>query len=189
MATSTTPITLAEFERLLDETGGPKRELIEGEVFELTFPQRAHSRAQQAINRALAQYLDGNPIGEIGSEWGFRLSRDPDTLVGPDLYFLTTERAGQASWGWMEGAPDLAIEIISPSERFGDIRHKVDLYIKAGARQVWLIYPEACEAQVYGSDGSARILGAKDSLEAPELLPGFIVSIEEVCRDSRPKPE
>jgi Uma2 family endonuclease len=116
------------------------------------------------------------------------LSRDPDTLVPPDLYFLTAAKARKAEWGWMEGAPDIAIEIISPSERFGDIRRKVDLYLRAGAQQVWLVYPEAYEAQVYLPDGSAKILSAKDALEAPALLPGFRLTLEDACRDSRPEP-
>jgi Uma2 family endonuclease len=188
MATTTTLTTLAEFERLL-EADGPKRELVEGEVFEMTRPVLRHSMAQQAISFALATFLRANPLGIVGNELGFLVTRDPDTLLSPDLYFLSTEKARTADLAnWIEGAPDIAIEIISPNERFGDIRRKVDIYLRAGAQQVWLVYPEACEAQVYLPDGSAKILGAKDALEAPALLPGFRLTLEDACRDSRPQP-
>ena len=79
-----------------------------------------------------------------------------------------------------EGAPDLAVEIISPSETAAEIAHKVGQYLHAGVEVVWVIYPEDQTIHVFESSKNGRILEADDLLEAPGLLPGFSIPVSEL---------
>jgi len=124
----------------------------------------------------LKAHLRKNPIGEV-------LTSDNLFVLGPsikripDLSFMTTERVRQIQPDAdIEGAPDLAIEVLSPSDTATAVRKKVKQYFAAGCRAVWLVYPESREIEVWESArGPAKIVTADDTLEAPEVLPGFSV--------------
>jgi Uma2 family endonuclease len=113
---------------------------------------------------------------------GFRL-RD-DTVRGPDLAFIRRERielVGRRGWG--KGAPDLAVEIFSPSDSVRQLMRKVKQYFAAGCHTVWIVYPEQREVNVLEASGADRLLRGDDLLEAPELLPGFSVPVAELFED------
>jgi len=176
MATQTTLVSLADYEALPRDL---RCELVEGELRELTFPRWDHSQIQFNLLLSLGQYLKTNPIGRAGAEYGFILGRDPDTLRSPDVYFIRNERLGLIEGHtWMEGAPDLAIEIISPSNRRREIHAKVSQYIQAGAQLVWVIDPDTRQVYVHRADGTTQ--GETDSLEAPDLLPELKINVLEI---------
>jgi Uma2 family endonuclease len=130
------------------------------------------------ITRALLAYLDKNPIGEVlTSDNLFVLG--PITKRIPDLSFITMKRLRQIKPDTdIEGAPDLAIEVLSPSDTATAMRRKVKQYFAAGSRAVWLVFPESREIEVRESaSGPARVLSESDALEAPELLPGFSAKV------------
>ncbi len=81
--------------------------------------------------------------------------------------------------GWVKGAPDLAVEIFSPEDSVRQLMRKVKQYFAAGCHTVWIVYPETQEVQALEATGSDRLLTGDDTLEAPELLPGFSVQISE----------
>ena len=180
MATKTL-LSVEEFDRL-EVPEELRYELDEGELIEMTKPRyHPHNRIVRAIDRTLLAYVAQNPIGEI-------LSADnlfvlgPATKRAPDLSFLTNERLQKIMPGEdIEGAPDLAVEVLSPSDTAAAMRRKVKQYFAAGSRAVWLVFPESREVQVWESaSGPARVLGENDLLETKSVLPGFSVSVGEL---------
>jgi len=172
-----TILSLREFEQLEDD--GLFYELDEGELISRSPAKRKHGRIQHRIISLLDKYLGRKPLGEVYvSETGFLLSREPATVRAPDVAFV---RAGQASEespdGYIEGAPDLAVEVVSPSDSARSITRKVVQYLRHGGHTVWVVYPEAEEVHVFEASGSSRVLQGEQPLEAPDLLPGFSVPV------------
>ncbi len=176
MATQTTLHSLADYEALPRDL---RCELVKGELRELTFPRLEHSRVQGNLIWLIRDYLHRNPIGQTGAEYGFVLERDPDTLRGPDVYFIRNERLALIEDGaWMEGAPDLAIEILSPSNRRRDIHEKIAQYFRAGAQLVWVVDPDPRVVYIHRADAEVQV--ATESLEAADLLPGLKIDLREI---------
>jgi Uma2 family endonuclease len=173
-----TQISVAEFDRL-EQPDELRYEFDEGELIEMTKPRyEPHNRIVRAIDRALLAYLATNPIGEVlTSDNLFVLG--PATKRSPDLSFLTTERMRQIEPGKdIEGAPDLAIEVLSPSDTAEAMRRKMKQYFAVGARAVWLVYPESREVEVRKSaSGPVRVVGRDDTLTADSILPGFALAL------------
>ena len=133
------------------------------------------------MTRALLEYLARNPIGDVlGSDNLFVLGGN--TKRAPDLSFISHERLRRIEPGRdIEGAPELAIEVLSPSDTATAMRRKVKQYFSAGARIVWLVYPESREIEVWRSaSGPALVLSENDTLDAPDLLPGFSIPAGEL---------
>lgn len=173
-----TLISAAEFDRL-ESPDELRYELDEGELIEMVKPRyNPHNRIVMKITSALLAYLAQNPIGEVlTSDNLFVLG--PNTKRIPDLSFTTTKRLRQIQPDTdIEGAPDLAIEVLSPSDTVTAVRRKVKQYFAAGSRAVWLVYPESREIEIRDSAaGPSRVLGENDTLEAPERLPGFSAKV------------
>jgi Uma2 family endonuclease len=168
-----TLLTLAEFEQL-PEQEGVRYELDEGELVAMTFPVPEHNRVIKRIFVLLNEWLRGHPVGEIFfPDTGFVLSREPATLRGPDLSFLCQDRLGRMDPKQnIEGAPELAIEVVSPSDSAQALNKKVDQYLRSGARSVWVVYPDIRQVHVHTALG-VRKLAAEEILDQPDLLPGF----------------
>jgi|SRR5579864_5576693 len=145
----------------------------------------AHGAALSRLTVTLGQHVYGNDLGELFSEsTGFLLERDPDTLLCPDVAFVAKGRlaagtAGALRWSFPEIAPDLAVEVLSPSDRPAEVRAKVAEYLRLGVRCVWVFDLEARRVQVHGpGEGpdrriSSAELGEGDVLDGGEVLPGF----------------
>ena len=112
---------------------------------------------------------------------GFTLARNPDTVRGPDVAYVSRERwAGPLPDGYGEFAPDLAVEIRSPSDRTGAVLAKVGEWLDAGANLIWVIDPMRQHVTVYRADGSQAMLGLEDVLDGGSVLPGFSLWIAEL---------
>jgi Uma2 family endonuclease len=173
-----TLISTEEFDRL-EVPDELRYELDEGELVAMTKPRyNPHNRIVMACTRELLVYLARNPIGEV-------LSSDNLFVLGPaikripDLSFMLRGRVEQIQPDQdIQGAPDLAIEVLSPSDTSAAMRRKVRQYFAAGAQAVWLFYPESREIEVWlSATGPKVVLGENDTLDAPELLPGFSVRV------------
>jgi len=175
MATKTL-LTVEQFEQLPDD--GLRHELDEGELISMPSPFGQHGQIQLRVGSILTNFVGPRSLGLLFVETGFRLSHD--TVRGPDVSFIRAERASALDLKRrFECAPDLAIEIISPSETAAEIAHKVRQYLQAGAA-VSVVYPEDRTIHVFETSKNARILEADDLLEAPNLLPGFSVRVSEL---------
>src|SRR5689334_17186253 len=130
-------MTREEFERLPDD--GVRHELSQGELVTLTRPKLRHTLMQMRLLELLLP-AQAQGFGKVLFEPGCELA--PDTIRSPDVCFITAHRAAALSPdNHVEGAPNLAIEIVSPSEFAEDLHLKVRQYLTAGAQAVWVIYP------------------------------------------------
>jgi Uma2 family endonuclease len=160
---------------------GKRFELDEGELIEMTFPTFKHNRIAGKLYAKLLSFLEQHPLGEVfPADSGFKLT--PATVRGPDVSFLTAERVRllNPESNHFDGAPDLVVEIVSPSDSARDLQRKVDQYLKAGARQVWVIYPDTRQVHAFFADGSVRRVGPDEYLEAPDVIPGFRLRVGEL---------
>lgn len=157
-------------------------ELIQGEFFSTSPAGHSHGIIASNILFFVARFVRENKSGRTyAAETGFILTRNPDTVRAPDAAFVRQERlANQPDAGFFEGAPDLAIEVISPSETVDDVESKVIDYLNAGAQLIWLIYPRTRTVTVYRSLTDIEILTIKDTLDGGALLPGFSITLKEI---------
>lgn len=175
MATTTNLLRWEAFERLPDD--GMHREILEGELIVLPPPKSGHSEVARRVSRAL-QTLEDHRLGRVYMEAGYQLSQDPATWIQPDVSFLRQEQAsGRSADEYFTGAPDVAVEVVSPSESAEDVERKIALLLAYGSLTVWVFYPRTRTVRVCLRDGSSRVLGAQEKLTLPELLPGWELAV------------
>jgi Uma2 family endonuclease len=115
------------------------------------------------------------------AETGFQISRDPDTVRAPDVAFVRAERLPAAEpLGFFPGAPDLAVEVLSPSDRAGEVLAKVQDWLEAGCRAVWVVDPHTQTISDYRSRSEVVVFSGADTLTGGTVLPGFSVSLPEI---------
>ena len=169
MATTTHLLTWKEFEQLPDE----HLEILEGELITVPPPKSGHSLISE--NAAdLLRPLKANGAGRVLCEAGYKLSEDPASWIQPDVSFLKMERirATKPNDHFL-GAPELAVEVVSPSETADTLNRKIDLLLAGGSLAVWVLYPTHRDVRVYLPDGTSFRRGLNDVLTVPELLPGW----------------
>lgn len=157
-------------------------ELLRGEIVRMPPPPPEHGELTSLVNYLLFDWARATGLGRTYDTAGFALARDPDTVLGPDLAFVRAEHVRQVRQGgrrdpYPDLAPDLAVEVVSPSERLGTIRGKVDAYLDAGTRLVWLLNPRRRAVAVWTSERTERLLGEGDVLDGGDVLPGFRVAV------------
>jgi Uma2 family endonuclease len=152
-----------------------RAELVRGEVVPMSFPGVEHGVIAARVTARLLTFVEANALGFVTTETGFILERDPDTVRGPAVSFLSLERLGgqPVHKKFCPFAPDLAVEVISPSQRPKGVHEKVRSWFAAGTLQVWLLYPVTRTVYVLSSPTDVQILGPDDTLVGGDLLPGF----------------
>lgn len=173
-------ITAAEFWQL--PTTGIHCELVRGEVIESMPPGGQHGAIAVVLAMLLRLWSERSGGGYVGVEAGYTLAHDPDTVRGPDVSYVRAERipASGVPENFWNLAPDLAVEIVSPSETADEVREKVRDFLAAGSPLVWTIYPRTREVVVHTPDGLARTYSGTDVLEHPDVLPGFSCRVAEL---------
>jgi len=175
-----TPKTLLSFEEfaaLPDD--GMKHELSEGELITMPPPKPRHGDCQLTLGSALRDFVVAHGLGRVFTESGYRLT--PGTVRGPDISFVSKGRL-QDPDQYLEGGPDLAVEIVSPGDDASDLRQKIKQYLDAGTSVVWVIYPRSRQIEIHTPDKIIRTLGVEDTLEAPQLLPGFRLPVRAIVQ-------
>ena len=168
------PMTAEDLFELQDDGG--RIELVAGELARMSPTGGAHGALAVRIGRLLDEYVEANDLGVCcGAETGFILERDPDTVRAPDAAVVLSSRvpASGVPAGYWPFAPDLAVEVVSPSDRLADVHVKIAEYFAAGTRLVWLVEPETRMVHVYRSQQQVEVLGTEDDLEGGDVLPGF----------------
>ena len=158
MATEVIPkLTYEEFRQLPDD--GKRYELIHGEVHLTPSPTTKHQCVLQNLSSSLGPFVIKNGLGEVWTApLDVRLS--PDTAVQPDLIFISNSRAKIIKENYIDGAPDLVVEILSPSTAAHDRATKLALYAEAGVPEVWLLDPNAKTVEVLKLQGKKYVLDA-----------------------------
>lgn len=179
MATIITgPVTLEEFLQLT--RGFEQHEMSAGELITMPPPKSLHSRVARKVSLAIEAILQKSGFGEALQEAGYILSHDPLTIRQPDVSVLSKTRIQSADpESYFEGAPELAVEVVSPSDSAEDLELKVRQYLQSGARQVWIVYPKSKCVHVF-SGGDVIILHESQMLEGEDLLPGFAVKVADL---------
>ena len=179
MATSTTLLSFAEFQGLPDN--GTLYELSEGELVEMPPPKYLHSHVAHRFFEVLAEVVREQGNGKLFIEAGYRLSMDPPTVRQPDVSFVSLDRLPHPpTEDWIPGAPELAIEVVSPSDAAEDLNRKINQYLAAGAVKVWAAYPRTRQVHVCDEGGPTIILSERDILTEPGLFPGWSVRVSEL---------
>jgi Uma2 family endonuclease len=152
-----------------------RRSLVRGEVVEEPLAGGIHGRVTAHFLLYLDRWVEGCDAGWLGANAGFILARCPDVVRGPDVAFVRKERfpASGIPQDFWELAPDLAVEIVSPSETATEVRDKVADYLAAGTPLVLVAYPARREIVAHTPDDLARTYHAADLFTAPDVLPGF----------------
>lgn len=172
-----TLMSVEEFDRLA-EPDELSYELDEGELVVMTKPRPLHNRIAERLFRALDRYLETYPVGEVFIfEYLFVLG--PTTKRAPDVSFLRSERAKKIDPHVdIPGAPDLAVEVLSPTDTVSAMRRKIRQYFAAGTQCVWIVYPETREVEIWKQPSQPqKVLQETDVLEDTDLLPGFALRV------------
>ena len=175
------PLTLEEYLALPD--ADERYELVAGFIVAEPRPLPRHGWVAVRIASLLERHVRAARLGAVSAESGFLLGRSPDTLRGPDVAFVSRERLAAycaSMRGYFPGPPDLAVEVLSPSDRWGELRGKVADYLAAGTRMVWVVDPERRQVTTYRALLAPRILREDDVLEGEAVVPGFSVAVAEL---------
>lgn len=158
---------------------GSRRELVQGRLVSEPPVGFRHGRLAALLIRAIDECERTKRDGVVVCEVGFVLDRDRATVRAPDVAYVTRERLPpiEAQGRFFEGAPDLAVEVLSPGDREPDINAKVRDYLAAGTVAVWVVDPQARRVRVWQPPQTPTVLGVDDVLEAPGLLPGLGLSL------------
>ncbi|HUQ90107.1 MAG TPA: Uma2 family endonuclease [Bryobacteraceae bacterium] len=178
-----TQITLADLERMPDD--GMRREILYGELIELPPPKFGHENIAYNMQQALLRYVNERKLGRVylGST-GYQLFADRKTWLEPDVSFLRADRvAGTGGDDYPQGAPELAVEIMSPSESAKTVKRKVAAYFEAGAQAVVLVFPKTRTVRLLLSDDRVINFRETDTLTIPSLLPGWELPVAQIFAD------
>ena len=192
MTEQKTLLTAEEFFRLYGGRDG-KAELVRGIVVtpgavseeygvDMAPVSKEHGEVAGNISGNFYIYSRQSGVGRVGVEIGYLVSLDPDTVRAPDISFTLGLRGeGRAERpGFVPGAPDIAIEVVSPGDTAAELEQKVGEYLAAGSRRVWVVYPSSRRVMVYRTDGTAMSYSDDAAIEDPELLPGFSLPLAEI---------
>lgn len=182
MLTDTRLLTAEEFARM--PARDARTELVGGEVVTMSLAGHKHGRIALRIGARLLRFVEQHNLGEVyAAETGFITSREPDTVRAPDAAFVVAERvAEQNAEGFFDGPPDLAVEVVSPTDRAPEVEQKVQDFLNAGSQQVWIVHPSTQTVTTYYANRSAAVLTLDDNIEGGSLLPGFSLPVAEIFR-------
>ena len=169
-----TYMTADELLELGDDRG--KLELVRGMLIRMPLAGYRHGRVAARIASILDKYVEARDLGSVcGADTGFILAQDPDTVRGPDAAFVTKAHGAMIPnpEKFCPFAPDLAVEVVSPSDRVSEVHEKIREYFAAGTRLVWVVYPDGRIIDVYRSPSDVRTLGVADYLDGDDVIPGF----------------
>ena len=172
---------------LLLPDDGYRYELDRGRLIRVSPSSTWPNTVAIEIASNLNSFVRPRKLGRVGGgEGGLLLSSDPDTVRAPDVWFIRAERLEGGRLprrGYVRLAPDIAVEVMSPTDRHGDVLRKVGEYLAAGTRLVWVIYPESRVAVIYRPEGPPEIIGDDGVLDGEDVVPGFTMALQDALAD------
>lgn len=161
-----------------------RRDLIEGEVVEMSPAGEAHGIIAGNLFGFIWNHARQQNLGRVtAAETGYVLHKNPDgkdTVLAPDVGFVRVGRLpSEPSPRYVPVAPDLAVEVVSPNDKYTEVAHKIRLYLAYGTRVVWIVDPKYRTVEVHTSDGM-KTLQADDMLDGSGVLPGFTLALRDV---------
>ena len=182
MVTATRLMTADEL-LLMQDGDACRYELLEGELITMAAAGYEHGAIGSLMDRRLGDFVEANDLGVVtNSDTGFLISTNPDTVRMPDVAFVRKERipADGLPKGFFPGPPDIAIEVISPSDTYTEVERKAAQLLDAGTLLVVLIDPRTRTVVKHPAQGPITRLAEADTLTLDEALPGFSLPISDI---------
>ncbi len=157
-------------------------ELVQGKVVEVSRPGERPGFVCASVIFALTLYCRQRRQGYVlANDPGVILERDPDTVRGPDVvYFEKSKSYAEMNPRWIEDAPTLAVEVLSPNDRLRKVLARAQEFLQSGIRMVWLVDPEACDVTVLRAEGKPQGFEKDQELTCEDVLPGFRCRVSEL---------
>jgi len=162
---------------------GFRYELIAGELMKMSPSGWKHGSVAIRVAARLIAHVEAQDLGRLfAAETGFLLSRDPDTVRAPDVALVLREHLPESppEEAFWPGAPDLAVEVLSPGDRTGEVDEKVKSWLDAGSASVWVVNPRWRSVTIYHSAADIRTLSEGEELVDERVLPGFRCRVGEL---------
>jgi Uma2 family endonuclease len=178
----TTPFTADQLLRLPSGIG-QRFELVAGELRVMSPAGWRHGAVAGNLHTILGSFIRQSRLGKVfGAETGFQLKSDPDTVRAPDFAFISDRRIPKRlpTSSYWPGAPDLAVEVLSPSDRTGEIDEKIVEWLTAGAQAVWVVDPNLQTVMIHEAGKRSQIRSVGESLEGGSVVPGFSCPVDEL---------
>lgn len=180
-ATQKQLLTAEEFYLLPDPPNGSRQELVRGEVITMPPPGGLHGVTCSKTDRKLGNFIDTGPGGTlVCNDTGFITDRNPDSVRGPDISYWTKERLKEVPIGYIDIAPDMLVEVLSPSNTWKQIHKKLEEYFARGVRLVWVIAPEDRTLTIYRTADEGRVLHETAPVTGEDVLPGFSCRVSDL---------
>ena len=187
VVTSVPSLMTADELAALPDDGYHHYELVQGLLLTMcpsaAYPGVVASNAVAEL-RHVARQRKAGVCGSADS--GFLLFSDPDTVRAPDAWFVRRERVpgGRIPRTFWPGPPDIAVEVLSPSDRFSDVMRKADDYLRAGTPILWVIDPEGRTAAIFRPGRSPHLIGEDGILDGEDILPGFQITLRDLLEEA-----
>jgi len=181
MTTRAKPVTADQLLRMPDD--GLRYELVKGELRKMPPAGNEHGYIAGEIFGELRSHVKANGLGRTyAAETGFEIHSNPDTVRAPDVAFVSRERLEEVGpvEGYWPGAPDLAVEVVSPNDRHSEVIEKALEWLDAGCRMVLVVDPKQHTVTVYRSREYIRILTEGEALDGADVIPGLSIPATEI---------
>ncbi len=179
MATTARTMTA---EQLLRSAELGRCELVRGKLASMPFAEFEHGNVALAVGAAIRDFVHRRRLGIVtAAETGYLIESDPDTVRAPDVAFVRAERIpSEKPKGFFPGAPDLAVEVLSPDDRASEVNDKVQQWLEAGCRAVWVVDPKTRSVSVYRGPRDIEIVDFAGTLDGGDILPGLALPVAEI---------
>ncbi len=178
-------MTAEELLRLPED--GLRHELVRGELRTMAPTGWEHSEVTIDVAGPLWNYVRAHQLGRVVTgEPGFKLTTNPDTVRAPDVAFVSRERLSTIGRvrGYWPGAPDLAVEVISPNDLYTEVDEKVAEWLEHGTRLVFVVNPRRRTVAVHRPGQPVRMLTENDALDGEDVVPGWTLPVRELFREA-----
>ena len=168
---------------LLLNDGGQRYELVRGALKVMSPSGFEHGEIVGHMTVVIGSFVHEQGLGRVlGAETGFKLTENPDTVRAPDIAFVAAHRspAPAERKKFPRLAPDLVVEVCSPHDKQHEVRSKVEDYIAAGVRLIWVVDPATRTITAHRPASEARVIGWDDEVDGHDVLPGFRRSVADL---------
>ncbi|MCP9495089.1 MAG: Uma2 family endonuclease [Pyrinomonadaceae bacterium MAG19_C2-C3] len=158
-------------------------ELVRGELKRMAPAGGEHGAKTMNLAAPLKVFVDVHNLGVVfAAETGFILEENPDLVRAPDIAFVQREHIPSSGVpkGYVKGAPDLAVEVVSPNDKLYEVDEKVDDYLAAGTLTVCIVYPKRRTVTVHRPNREPQILNINDTLDLSDVVTGFTLSVNRI---------
>ena len=178
---TTTTVTAAHLSAMPRD--GMRRELVAGELRMMSPSGWRHGKVVGWLHTQLGSHVQQHKLGVVfGAETGFLLSRQPDTVRAPDIAFIAHENlpSVEPNEAYWPGAPDLAVEVRSPRDTSAAVAEKVEAWLAAGCRLVWVVDPQQLTVTIHRSTDDVQIQAVDEKIVGGDIVAGFSCAIADI---------